>query len=107
MGPVARYPLPGERLPNRHQLMTGCLNGKSSRSTRCCEKLNSALKLIQRTTTEAPQRRYVLLGLDVYKKTISYCVKDAAGHVLREGKIRSALRRTLRYRNLVLRQMDR
>jgi transposase len=27
------------------------------------------------------------IGLDVHKKTISYCVKDAAGHVHREGKI--------------------
>ena len=27
------------------------------------------------------------IGLDVHKKTISYCVKDAAGHVRREGKI--------------------
>src|ERR1035438_6615437 len=33
-----------------------CLNAKSRRSTRCCEKLNSALRLIQRTTSEAPQR---------------------------------------------------
>jgi transposase len=29
------------------------------------------------------------IGLDVHKKTISYCVKDAAGHVHREGKIGS------------------
>jgi transposase len=27
------------------------------------------------------------IGLDVHKKTISYCVKDASGQVLREGKI--------------------
>jgi hypothetical protein len=27
------------------------------------------------------------IGLDVHKKTISYCVKDAAGRVHREGKI--------------------
>ena len=27
------------------------------------------------------------IGLDVHKKTISYCVKEAAGHVHREGKI--------------------
>jgi transposase len=27
------------------------------------------------------------IGLDVHKKTISYCVKDAAGHVHSEGKI--------------------
>src|SRR3974377_149947 len=29
------------------------------------------------------------IGLDVHKKTISYCVKDATGCVLREGKIGS------------------
>src|SRR5271167_751084 len=27
------------------------------------------------------------IGLDVHKKTISYCVKDASGQVLQEGKI--------------------
>src|SRR5246127_4852409 len=30
------------------------------------------------------------IGLDVHKKTISFCVKDAAGCVHREGKIRSS-----------------
>ncbi len=29
------------------------------------------------------------IGLDVHKKTISYCVKDAAGCVHREGKLGS------------------
>src|SRR6204780_1940099 len=29
------------------------------------------------------------IGLDVHKKTISYCVKDAAGQVHREGKVGS------------------
>ena len=32
------------------------------------------------------------IGLDVHKKTISYCVKDAAGHVHREGKVGSTRR---------------
>ncbi|MFY9853878.1 MAG: hypothetical protein WAK26_08395 [Terracidiphilus sp.] len=32
------------------------------------------------------------IGLDVHKKTISYCVKDAAGQVHREGKIGSTRR---------------
>ena len=27
------------------------------------------------------------IGLDVHKKTISYCVKDAAGKIHQEGKI--------------------
>ncbi|MGA7312545.1 MAG: hypothetical protein WBX22_01120 [Silvibacterium sp.] len=29
------------------------------------------------------------IGLDVHKKTISYCVKDAAGRVHQEGRIGS------------------
>ena len=32
------------------------------------------------------------IGLDVHKKTISDCVKDAAGCVLQEGKINSTRR---------------
>src|SRR3974390_2982387 len=32
------------------------------------------------------------IGRDVHKKTISYCVKDAAGCVLQEGKIGSTRR---------------
>ena len=34
------------------------------------------------------------IGLDVHKKTISFCVKDAAGRVHQEGKI-AATRRDL------------
>ena len=62
------------------------------------------------------------IGLDVHKKTISFCVKDAAGKIHLEGKIADCLRcdflpechmasteirnrrRILRYRGLVLRQ---
>jgi transposase len=32
------------------------------------------------------------IGLDVHKKTISYCVKDAAGQIHQEGKIGSTRR---------------
>src|ERR1700721_4561246 len=32
------------------------------------------------------------IGLDVHKKTISYCVKDAAGKIHREGKMGSTRR---------------
>jgi transposase len=32
------------------------------------------------------------IGLDVHKRTISYCVKDPAGHVHQEGKIGSTRR---------------
>src|ERR1039458_3260892 len=49
-------------------------------------KLNSAATLIQRTTTEAPRDHMYYIGLDVHKRTISYCVKDAAGRVHLEGK---------------------
>jgi hypothetical protein len=35
------------------------------------------------------------IGLDVHKKTISYCVKDAAGRVHHEGKIGSTRTRRL------------
>ena len=34
------------------------------------------------------------IGLDVHKKTISCCVKDAVGHVHREGKVGSTRRET-------------
>ena len=30
------------------------------------------------------------IGLDIHKKTISYCVKDISGKVLSEGKIPAA-----------------
>ena len=51
------------------------------------KRLNSTGTLIQRTTTEAPQGHMYYIGLDVHKKTISYCVKDASGQVHQEGKI--------------------
>jgi len=51
------------------------------------KKLNSTGTLIQRTTTEAPQGHMYYIGLDVHKKTISYCVKDASGQVHQEGQI--------------------
>src|SRR3984957_7464201 len=56
-------------------------------------KLNSATMLIQRTTMEAPpMTRMSYIGLDVHKRTISYCVKDASGQIQREGKIGSTRR---------------
>jgi hypothetical protein len=36
------------------------------------------------------------IGLDVHKKTISYCIKDVSGRVQQEGKIGST-RRELDY----------
>lgn len=49
--------------------------------------LNSTETLIQRTTTEAPHGHMYYIGLDVHKKTISYCVKDVSGRVHQEGKL--------------------
>src|SRR5213592_1895393 len=63
-----------------------------ARSAWCTKRLNSTGTLIQTTTTEAPQRHMYFIGLDVHKKTISYCVKDAAGRVHQEGKIGSTRR---------------
>ena len=52
------------------------------------KKLNSTGTLIQKTTREAPHETLCsYIGLDVHKKTISYCVKDASGQVHREGTI--------------------
>jgi hypothetical protein len=39
-----------------------CLNAKSRRSARCCNRLNSAATLIQRTPSEAPQSICTSLG---------------------------------------------
>ena len=52
-------------------------------------RLNSAATLIQRTTTEAPRGHMYYIGLDVHKKTISYCVKDVSGRIQKEGKVGS------------------
>src|SRR6266702_1520375 len=66
----------------------------SPRGARGVERLNSTGTLIQTTTTEAPQGHMYYIGLDVHKKTISYCVKDASGRVHQEGKL-GATRREL------------
>jgi transposase len=36
---------------------------------------------------EAPQRHMYYIGLDIHKKTISYCVKDISGQVHQQGTI--------------------
>jgi len=45
------------------------------------KELNSTGTLILKTTTEAPLGHTYYIGLDVHKKTISYCVKDVSGQV--------------------------
>ncbi len=47
---------------------------------------DSAMRLIERTTSEILM---YYIGLDIHKKTISYCVNDASGQIHREGKIGS------------------
>jgi hypothetical protein len=59
------------------------------------KRLNSTGTLIQRTNHGGSSRNIMYyIGLDVHKKTISYCVKDASGQVHQEGKI-GATRREL------------
>jgi hypothetical protein len=55
--------------------------------------LNSTAMLIQRTATEAPRGDMYYIGLDVPKKTISYCVKDVSGRIQQEGKVGSTRRK--------------
>jgi hypothetical protein len=57
------------------------------------QRLNSAVKLIQRTTRRLLKDDMNYFGLGVHKRRkISYCVKDPATHVYQEGKIGSTRR---------------
>jgi hypothetical protein len=74
-------------LAARQRTPTDCLNVKSTRSTWCKKaELNGHVD-------SDPQPRRLLeghmyyIGLDVHKKTISYCVKDASGRICQEGKV--------------------
>jgi transposase len=68
-------------------LWADCLNVKSEERV-VYKELNSTGTLIQKTTMEAPHENIMYyIGLDVHKKTISYCVKDASGQVHQEGKV--------------------
>src|ERR1700694_5265213 len=69
------------------RLCPDCLNVKSEERV-VYKKLNSTGTLIQKTTIGGSSRDIMYyIGLDVHKKTISYCVKDASGLVHREGTI--------------------
>ena len=59
---------------------------KSSEERRGVQKAELNGTLIQRTTTEAPRYDMYYIGLDVHKKTISYCVKDVSGHIQQRGR---------------------
>src|SRR6266853_761062 len=52
------------------------------------QMLNSATTLIQRYNQGgSPMETMYYIGLDVHKKTISYCVKDGSGRIYGEGSI--------------------
>jgi transposase len=68
------------------QSTADCLNAKSKRST-WCTKAELSGDADSENTTEAPHGHMYYIGLDVHKKTISYCVKDASGRVHQEGKL--------------------
>src|SRR3979411_3062725 len=56
-------------------------------------KLNSAVKLISENNHGGSSMTTMnYIGLDVHKKTISYCVKDVSGRIQQEGKIGSTRR---------------
>src|SRR5215831_19923832 len=58
------------------------------------QRLNSTGTLIREQPRRLLEGHMYYIGLDVHKKTISYCVKDASGLVHQEGKI-GATRREL------------
>src|SRR5262245_58041530 len=66
--------------------LADCLNAKSRRSA-WCKKAELNGNVDSETTTEARQRHMYYIGLDVHKKTISYCVKDVSGQIHQEGKV--------------------
>src|ERR1700732_740339 len=49
----------------------------SERGARGVQKAELNGNVIQKTTTEAPRGHMYYIGLDVHKKTISYCVPEA------------------------------
>ena len=49
--------------------------------------LTQQKRLIQRHPRRLLVTSMNFIGLDIHKKTISYCVKDISGKVLSEGKI--------------------
>src|SRR6516225_4626808 len=57
------------------------------RSARCCKKAGLSDKADPENDLGGSSETMYYIGLDVHKKTISYCVKDAAGCVYQEGKI--------------------
>src|SRR6266404_3149872 len=64
-----------------------------------CTKAELSVPLIQRQPRRLPMQSMYYIGLDVHKKSISYCVKDGSGRIHAEGAIpatRSDLDRWMR-----------
>src|SRR6516162_10969362 len=59
------------------------------RNARCCKKAGLSDEADPENNLGGSSETMYYIGLDVHKKTISYCVKDAAGCVHGEGKIGS------------------
>ena len=57
------------------------------RSTWCTRAELSGYPLIQRHPRRLLVTSMHFIGLDIHKKTISYCVKDVSGQVLSEGTV--------------------
>src|SRR6201997_1444127 len=51
------------------------------------QKLNSATALIQRHQGGSPMQPMYYIGLDVHKRTISYCVKNGSGAIHAQGTV--------------------
>src|SRR5258707_10207405 len=58
-----------------------------SKEERLVYKLNLATELIQRHQGGSPMQTMYYIGLDVHKRTISYCVKDGSGTIHAQGTI--------------------
>src|SRR3984893_15592671 len=71
-----------------------CLNAKSSEERVVYKRLNSTNVDSENNHGGSSRNIMYYIGLDVHKKTISYCAKDASGQVHQEGKV-GATRREL------------
>src|SRR5215469_4322562 len=65
----------------------GCLNDKSEGGAHGVQKAELNGNVDSENNHGGSSRHMYYIGLDVHKKTISYCVKDASGQVHREGTI--------------------
>src|SRR5256886_14512219 len=72
---------------NRAGFRAVCLNAKSSEERVVYKKLNSTNVDSENNHGGSSKDICIYIGLDVHKKTISYCVKDASGQAHQEGQV--------------------